>query len=79
MGRIIIGTERIRCPKCGRINIFDIHTDLPERDRRACGACGYSAVINFIPILDKYGIPHGASLQEKRDMTKYLRKETNKI
>ncbi len=79
MGRIIIGVERIRCPRCGRINAFDIHSDLPELDRRACGACGYSAVINFAPILDKYGIPRGASRQEKRDLTRYLQKETTKI
>jgi len=79
MGRIIIGIERLKCPRCKRTNVFEIRSDLPERGWRECGACGYRAIMNFVPILDKYGIPHGASRIEKREIGEYLQRETAKI
>lgn len=78
-GKIILGTERIRCPRCGRINSFEIHSDLPARDLRACGACGYAAVIDFTPILDKYGIPPGLSKPEKRQVSRHLKGNIAKL
>ena len=78
-GRIFLGTEALRCPRCGMINNVWIHTDLPERDYLSCAFCGYRAMLNFAPILDKYGVPHGASKAEKREITEYLRSEVGKI
>ena len=78
-GKIFLGTESLRCPKCGRVNHVEIHSDLPEKDYLTCRFCGYKAIVNLVPILDKYGIPHGASKIEKREVGEYLQKEVGKI
>jgi len=79
MGRIILAMERLRCPRCQQMNIVEIHSDLPARDWLICQYCGYKAILNFAPILDKYGLPHGLSRPEKRDFGKHLKKDLIKI
>jgi len=79
MGRIILGIERLRCPRCGRMNVVAVHSDLPERDWMTCRFCGYKAIINYVPILEKYGLPHGLSRPERRQFGRHLKKEIAKI
>lgn len=79
MGRIFLGIEKLRCPRCGQVNNVEIHSDLPERDYLSCGFCGYRAILNFAPIMDKYGVPRGTSKIEKREISQYLRSEISKI
>jgi len=79
MGKIIIGMEKIRCPRCRAANELEIHSDLPEKDYCKCCACGYRAIINFAPILEKYGILRGMSRPESRETARFLRAEINKI
>ncbi|MCD6476168.1 MAG: hypothetical protein J7K85_07925 [Anaerolineaceae bacterium] len=78
-GRIFLGIEDLQCPRCGGVNHVKIHSDLPERDYLSCTFCGYRAMLNFAPIMDKYGVPRGASKAEKREITQYLRSEVGKI
>ena len=79
MGKIIIGVEILHCPRCGRVNIVEIHSDLPERDWLTCRGCDYRALLNFCPILDKYGLPLGLSREEKRDIGRHLKQNISKI
>jgi len=79
MAKIILGIEHLRCPRCGRINAVEIHSDLSKRDWLICRFCGYRAVINFAPILDKYGLSHAMSRPERRDFGKHLQKDLTKI
>jgi len=79
MGKIILGIEHLRCPRCGRMNAVAVHSDLPARDWMTCRFCSYRAIINFIPILDKYGLPHGLSRPERRQFGRHLKKEIAKI
>lgn len=79
MGKIIIGMEKIRCPRCRAINELEIHSDLPKKDYHKCRACGYRAIINFAPILEKYGILSGMSKPEIRETARFLRAEVDKI
>ena len=78
-GRIFLGIEALRCPRCGKVNRVEIHSDLPERDYLSCAFCGYRAMLYLAPIMDKYGVPRGASKAEKREITQYLRSEVGKI
>ena len=79
MGKIFLGIETLYCPNCRYPNMIEVHSDLPDRERLRCIRCGYSALVNFVPILDKYGLPHGLSRAEKRDIGCNLKKESNKI
>ena len=78
-GRIFLGIEALRCPRCGKVNRVEIHSDLPGRDYLSCAFCGYRAMLNFAPIMDKYGVPRGASKAERREMPQYLQSEVGKI
>lgn len=77
-GRIDLGTEYLACPSCRKMVAVKIHTDLPERDWVAC-KCGYRALLNFIPILDKYGLPHGLSRPEKRQLADHLQRNVARL
>ena len=79
MGKIILGVETLRCPRCGRPNQVEVHSDLPDRDYLSCRFCGYRAKISFAPILDKFGLPHGLSQDEKWGMSRYIKTEIDKI
>ena len=79
MGKIILGLEQLRCPRCRRFNTVEVHSDLPERDWLTCDFCGYKALLNFNPILDKYGLPLGLSREEKRDIGRHLKQNISKI
>lgn len=77
--RMRLGTETLRCPRCRKPVSIEIHTDLPDRDWLSCSGCDYRAVIDFIPILDKYGLPHGLSRPEKRQFAEHLQKNIAKL
>ena len=79
MGKIILGIEKLRCPQCGTINLVDIHSDMPDQDNLICGSCGYKALLNCKPLLDKYGLPHGLSTGEKRQITKHLKNNISQM
>lgn len=74
-----LGTEIFKCPKCLGPVPIEIHTDLPEQDWLSCPTCGYRALVNTIPILDKYGLPHGLSLPEKRQLADHLQRNIAKM
>lgn len=78
-GKIYLGTEILRCPRCKGQNRVEVHSDLPEQNWLICVACGYKAIIDFIPILDKYGLPHGLSKPEKRQIGRHLKQNLKKI
>lgn len=78
-GRIYLGTETLRCPRCRRQVRVGIHSDMPDRGRLVCPWCGYRALLNFRPILDRYGVPPDASRQERREIGDHLQREAAKI
>ena len=78
-GKFYLGTEILRCPRCKGQNKVEIHSDLPEMDWLICIFCGYKAIINFIPILDKYGLPHGLSRPENRQIGRHVKQNLQKI
>lgn len=77
--KIILGIEKLRCPQCGAINLVEIHSDMPEQDNLVCGSCGYKALLDCKPLLDKYGLPHGLSRPEKRQTAKHLKQNIIKM
>lgn len=76
--KLRLGIETFNCPRCRKPVSIEIHTDLPDQDWLAC-PCGYRARVNFIPILDKYGLPHGLSRPEKRQLAEHLQRNIAKI
>lgn len=78
-GKIILGTEVLRCPRCKMPNGVEIHSDLPVEEYIECGACGYKARLDFRPILKKYGLPQGLSKNERRSLSRHLQTNTSKI
>ena len=79
MAKIILGIERIRCPRCRRENLVEIHTDLPPKGWLVCGYCGKKGLIFYGPMLDKYGLIPGLSRPERRSFSKHLKKDIAKI
>lgn len=77
--RLKLGTEMLRCPRCRRPVPVEIHTDLPEQDWLVCPHCDYKSELNFVPILDKYGLPHGLSRPEKRQFAEHLQRNIAKL
>jgi phage FluMu protein Com len=75
MGKIILGIEHLRCPRCRRMNAVEIHSDLPARDWMTCRWCGYKAIVNYEPILDKYCTSTKLSRAERRNTSAWLQKE----
>jgi DNA-directed RNA polymerase subunit RPC12/RpoP len=78
-GRIFLGRETFRCPRCRRPVPVEVHSDVPDQDWLGCPVCGYRALLNFRPLLDKYGVPCNASITEKREAGDFLQRETAKI
>lgn len=78
-GKIILGIETLRCPRCRFPNRVEIHSDLPAEDWLTCKFCGYKAVLYFRPILKKYGLPQGMSLAERRSFGRHLKKDIAKL
>lgn len=79
MGKILLGTEAVQCPRCGRVNLLEITSDIPIEDFLTCGECGFRDVMDFAPILRKYGLYQGMSKTEKRDFGKHLQQDIAKI
>lgn len=78
-GKIHLGIETLRCPRCRFPNKVEITSDLPAEDWLTCAGCGYRALLDITPILRKYGLPAGLSIEEKRDFSKHLQADLNKI
>ncbi len=78
-GKIHLGIETLRCPQCRFPNRVEIHSDLPGQDWLTCARCGYRALLNLRPILSKYGLLAGMSVEEKRDFGHHLQADINKI
>jgi DNA-directed RNA polymerase subunit RPC12/RpoP len=76
--KLILGVEWLTCPQCKRQLGVEINTDMPDVNWLPCPHCGYKALINLAPILDKYGIPHGASRPEKQQIGQQLKKIAGK-
>lgn len=77
--KLLLGIEKLICPRCGRVNLMEIHTDLPQSEWLTCEFCGYKAVLDFSPILDKYGLVESMNRSEKRCFAKHLRKNLEKL
>jgi ribosomal protein S27AE len=77
-GRILIGTEHLRCPRCGAIVRLPIHTDCPSRAYVQCSGCGFRDVMDFGPVLKKYGLRTEMSASEKTDTARWLSHEADK-
>jgi len=76
---IVLGLEKLRCPRCRRVTVVEVHSDLPERDWLTCSFCGFKGLMDFRPVLSKYGLLHGMSKQERRDFSKHLKRDVNKL
>lgn len=76
---IYLGTEWLRCPVCRYPVRVDVMHDLPAEDWLRCPWCHYRAIMDYRPILDKYGIPHGVSKPEALDIARYLPREVARI
>jgi DNA-directed RNA polymerase subunit RPC12/RpoP len=76
---VVLGIEILKCPRCSGPNHIEIHSDLPEQDYLTCKYCGYKALLNYIPILDKYGLPHGLSQEEKRQIGQHLQTNIDRL
>jgi DNA-directed RNA polymerase subunit RPC12/RpoP len=79
MGRIILGMEKIRCPRCRRVNMVEIHTDLPKANWLTCAYCGHKALMYYGPLLEKYGLVPGLSRQENRQFGRHIKKDVAKL
>jgi DNA-directed RNA polymerase subunit RPC12/RpoP len=79
MGRIILGMEKIRCPRCRRVNLVEIHSDLPEKGWLRCAYCGNKGLIYYGPLLEKYGVSSAMSRPERRDFGNHLQKDIAKL
>jgi len=77
--KLYLGTEILWCPQCKGVVSIPVHSDMPERIYLSCRGCGYRAVLNTVPILDKYGLPHGLSQSERRQTATCLKNEVAKI
>lgn len=78
-GKIHLGIETLRCPQCRFPNKVEIDSDLPAEDWLTCAGCGYKALLDCRPILKKYGLPAGFSIEEKRDFSKHLQADLKKM
>ena len=78
-GKIHLGIETLRCPRCQSPNLVEITSDLPAEDWLTCARCGYKALLDIRPILKKYGLPAGLTIEEKRDFSQHLQKDIDKI
>jgi DNA-directed RNA polymerase subunit RPC12/RpoP len=78
-GKIHLGIETLRCPRCKFPNRVEITSDLPSEDWLTCAGCGYKALLDIRPILKKYGLPQGLSIEEKRDFSNHLQRDLKKM
>jgi hypothetical protein len=78
-GKILLGVETLHCPLCGWPNKIEIHSDLPAKDWLTCKKCGYRALLDYGPILKKYGLPQGLSRAERRTFGQHLKRDIAKI
>lgn len=78
-GKIHLGVETLRCPQCRFPNKIEITSDLPAEDWLTCAGCGYKALLDIRPILKKYGLPQGLSIEEKRDFSNHLQRDLKKM
>jgi hypothetical protein len=78
-GTVHLGVETLRCPQCRFPNQIEITSDLPPEDWLTCAGCGYRALLDIRPILRKYGLPLGLSIEEKRDFSRHLQADIKKI
>lgn len=78
-GKIHLGVETLCCPQCKFPNKVAIDSDQPAEDWLTCAKCGYAAILNLAPILEKYGLPAGLSTEEKRDFSLHLQEDLKKI
>jgi len=78
-GTIHLGSETLRCPRCRYPNRVEITSDLPAEDWLTCVGCGYKARLDIRPIMRKYGLPQGLSIEEKRDFSNHLQRDLKKM
>jgi len=78
-GKIVLGIEVLRCPRCQTPNRVLIHSDLPVEEYIECGACKYRARLDFRQLLKKYGLPQGLSKSERRTLSRHLQTNVSKI
>jgi len=78
-GKILLGIETLKCPVCRTENRIEVHSDLPAQDMLTCRGCSYSAILNYGPILKKYGLQPEMSRPERRDFGKHLQSDIAKI
>ncbi|MCX5825387.1 MAG: hypothetical protein NTY86_18315 [Deltaproteobacteria bacterium] len=78
-GKIHLGIETLRCPRCKFLNKVEITSDLPVEDWLTCAQCHYKALLDIRPILQKYGLPQGLSVEEKRDFSNHLQRDLKKM
>jgi DNA-directed RNA polymerase subunit RPC12/RpoP len=76
-GKIFLGIEHLRCPRCGAIVRIPIHSDCPERAYVQCKGCGFKDVMDFTPILKKYGLRTEMSSTEKTETARWLSHEAD--
>jgi hypothetical protein len=75
--RIFLGTEHLRCPRCRSIVRLPIHSDCPERAYVRCKFCEFRAVMDFAPVLKKYGLRTEMSQSEKTETARWIERETS--
>jgi DNA-directed RNA polymerase subunit RPC12/RpoP len=78
-GKIHLGVETLRCPQCRFPNRVEITSDLPAEDWLTCAGCGHKALLDIRPILRKYGLPQGLSIEEKRDFSNHLQRDLKRM
>ena len=78
-GTIHLGIETLCCPQCRYPNKVEITSDLPAEDWLTCAGCGYKALLDIRPLLQKYGLPQGLSIPEKRDFSRDLQADLKKL
>jgi len=76
-GKILLGIEYLRCQRCHAIVRVPIHSDCPERAYVQCKGCGFRDVMDFMPVLKKYGLRTEMSGPEKTDAARWLAHEAD--
>ena len=78
--RTLVTVEKLRCPRCRTVNQVPVWSDAPLQDWATCDGCGYKAVLNFGPLLDKFCIPPvGLSNNEKAELARGIQREVGKL
>jgi hypothetical protein len=76
-GKVFLGIEHLHCPQCHALVRIPIYSDCPDKAYVQCKGCGFRDVMDFAPILKKYGLRVEMSNHERTETARWLANEAN--